>query len=287
MSVLARASAAASVPGIPAEPIRIAENETWRLPGGVIARIAQPGQFAAAAREVVVARWLAGNGLDAVRPLQDIEQPVGVDGRAVMFWHELPPHRPGTVPDVVRLLKKLHRLPLPGFPAGRLDPFVRLPERIDAAELASETERAWLHERVRELRSAWDLLPPGLPRCVVHGDAWTGNTAVSEDGTAYLLDLERCSAGPPEWDLVSTAVKISSVGGITRQDYQRFSAAYGLDVLAWPGFPAMRDVRELRMATYALHHANGRPRSGPEARYRLDCLLGRNGPRPWAWTAVA
>ncbi|MGW1158939.1 phosphotransferase family protein [Streptomyces sp. NPDC002519] len=286
MTVLARASAAAGLPTTPADPIRIAENETWRLPGGVIARITRPGQSAAAAREVAMARWLAENGLHAVRPLERVDQPVSVDGRAVTFWHELPAHHPGTVLDVVRLLKKLHSLTLPDFPVGHLDPFVRLPERIDAAELPSEAERAWLHERVRELRSAWNLLPAGRPRCVVHGDAWIGNTAVTEDGTAYLLDFERCSVGPPEWDLVSTAVKISSVGGVSRQEYHQYTAAYGFDVMGWPGFPTMRDIRELRMTTYALQHANDHPQFGPEARHRLDCLLGRNGPRPWTWTAV-
>ncbi len=286
MTVLARASAAAGLPTAPADPIRIAENETWRLPGGVVARITKPGQFAAAAREVALARWLAENGLHAVRPLEGVDQPVSVDGRAVTFWHELPAHRPGTVLDVVRLLKKLHSLPLPDFLVGQLDPFVRLPERIDAAELPSKAERVWLHERVRELRSAWNLLPAGLPRCVVHGDAWIGNVAVVEDGTAYLLDLERCSVGRPEWDLVSTAVKISSVGGVSRHEYHQYTAAYGLDVMEWPGFPTMRDIRELRMTTYALQHTNDHPQFGPEARHRLDCLLGRNGPRPWAWTAV-
>ncbi|MET8544973.1 hypothetical protein ABZW03_30660, partial [Kitasatospora sp. NPDC004799] len=27
--------------------------------------------------------------------------------------------------------------------------------------------------------TAWDELPPGQPLCVVHGDAWGGNTAVT------------------------------------------------------------------------------------------------------------
>ncbi|MFD8609626.1 phosphotransferase family protein [Streptomyces sp. NPDC059631] len=286
MTVLARAAAAAGLPSTQAEPIRIAENETWKLLGGVIARITKPGQLAAAAREVAVARWLADQSVPTVRPLEGVDQPVSVDGRAVTFWHELPAHRPGTVLDVVRLLKRLHSLPLPDFLVGQLDPFVRLAERIDASELCSEVERTWLHERVRELRSAWDLLPVGLPRCIVHGDAWTGNTALTEDGTTYLLDLERCSVGPPEWDLVSTAVKISSVGGVSRREYHQYTAAYGFDVMDWPGYPTMRDIRELRMTSYALQHANDHPQSIPEARYRLDCLLGLNGPRPWSWTAV-
>lgn len=50
-----------------AEPIRIAENAIWRLPGKVVARISRPGGTPAASREIAVANWLADNGVPAVR----------------------------------------------------------------------------------------------------------------------------------------------------------------------------------------------------------------------------
>lgn len=46
-----------------AELIRDGENALYRLPGG-IARIARAGQQAAAHKEVQVAQWLDGAGLD-------------------------------------------------------------------------------------------------------------------------------------------------------------------------------------------------------------------------------
>ncbi|MGO4756036.1 phosphotransferase, partial [Streptomyces sp. 2MCAF27] len=98
-----------------AEPVRIAENEIWRLPGEVIVRIARAGQWKAAVREVLVARWLADNSVPAVRTLP-VEQPVDASGRPVTFWIELPPHEIGTVRDVVTLLKQLHPLPVPDLP---------------------------------------------------------------------------------------------------------------------------------------------------------------------------
>lgn len=287
-TILDQACATAGLQAAAAQPVRLSENQTWRLRSGVIARITKPGQHEAAVREIAIANWLATHGVPAVRPVQGVTQPVLVDGRAVTFWEELPPHRHGTVLHVAHLLRRLHALPLPNFPIGRLDPFVRLPERIDASLLLPDDDRTWLHERVDALREAWQALSAGLPECVVHGDAWVGNVALAENGDAYLLDLERSSVGPPEWDLVSTAVKITSVGGVSREEYAQFVAVYGVDVIDWPGYQTMRDIRELRMTSAALQHANDNPEVRAEARYRLDCLRGRGtGPRPWKWTPIS
>lgn len=94
-SVLAVACARVGLDATGAEPIRLGENAILRLPGDVVARISRPGQAATAAREVAVARWLAGHGVPAVEPI-DVPQPAEVDGRAVTFWHALP--RTATAP---------------------------------------------------------------------------------------------------------------------------------------------------------------------------------------------
>ena len=46
--------------------MRLGENALYRLPGGIVARVSRVGQFAAAAREVAVARWLEANHVPAV-----------------------------------------------------------------------------------------------------------------------------------------------------------------------------------------------------------------------------
>lgn len=268
-----------------ASPIRIGENAVIRLPGSRIARIARPGQTAAAEREVTIARLLADNGIPAVRAL-DIDQPVDVEGRAVTFWEELAAHTPGTITDVARLLRALHDLPLPteATALGRLDPFVRLDERIaDAATLADD-DRRWLRDHLAGLRNEWQELPGGLEERLVHGDAWVGNTARFIDGSACLLDLERCSIGRPEWDLVSTAIKTTSFAWVPTEDYEGFVEIYGHDVTCWPGFATMRDIRELRMALYFAQHAPRDPAMHTEALLRLECLQGLRGSRPWPWT---
>ncbi|GAA2411218.1 aminoglycoside phosphotransferase family protein [Nonomuraea africana] len=270
-----------------AELIRFGENALYRLPGGIIARVSRAGQVAAAAREVRVARWLESHKVPAVQALPGVEQPAEIDGRAVTWWRELPPHRHGTALEVAAALRLLHDLPPPTtFDVGRLDPFVRLAERIDRAATLTEPDRAWMRKHLAGLRARWASLPGGLPESVVHGDAWIGNVVATDDGRVVLLDLERCSVGPPEWDLVSTAVKAFTLAGITEEDYRQFVGSYGHDVTQWDGFEILRDIREFRMACMAAQVAGENPVRHPEVEHRLACLRGQRGARPWTWTAV-
>lgn len=101
-----------------------------------------------------------------------------------------------------------------------------------------------------------------------------------------MIDLERFSLGPPEWDLVSTAVRARTTGAITSAEYDEFCAAYGYDVTDWVGYPILAGARELRMASYAAQHAAENPEWADQAQYRVDCLRGRQGPRPWHWKGI-
>ncbi|WP_330457468.1 aminoglycoside phosphotransferase family protein [Streptomyces sp. NBC_00820] len=267
-----------------AEPIRLAENDLWKLPGGIVVRIARSGQDEAAAREVAVARWLHESSVPAVRPLE-MSQPIRVGGRSATFWEQLPPHRHGSVADLAPLLRMMHSLHIPSFPIGRLDPFVRLVERLQGARSIGTADREWLLQRLRRLRREWDSLPDGLPQCVIHGDAWDGNCAVTDDGP-LLLDFERTSVGPPEWDLTSTAVAFDTFGSLSREMYQDYCTSYGFDVMAWSGYSTLRDIRELRLVTFALQIGDQDVKAMHQARHRIDCVRGRCGPRPWRWEAV-
>lgn len=284
LAVLQAACLAAGLDATGAEPIRIAENALWRLPVGVVLRIAPPGQLAAATREVQVARWLAAQDVPAVRAL-DLQQPVTADGHPVTFWQELPSHEIGTVADVVALLKQLHALPKPDLPLGYLDPFIRVAERIDAASTLPGEDRQWMLERLDGLKAQWASRPAGLPECVVHGDAWVGNIARTAEGPV-LMDFERASFGPPEWDLVSTAVKLTTTGAVSADEYAAFCDAYGTDVTKWPGYKLLAGARELRMASYAALHAATHPEWQREAQYRVDCLRGRAEAPPWRWKGI-
>ncbi|MGW6391678.1 phosphotransferase family protein [Streptomyces sp. NPDC055103] len=284
---LAEAVAARGFSAQGATLIRLGENALWRLASDVVVRIARPGQDEAAIREVAVARWLASAGVPTVEPLA-IDQPVIASGRAATFWEFLPPHEAGTEADLAGLLAQLHRLPLPSFAIGRLNPFVRIEERLAASRAVAEEDRAWLLNRLRELEGQWRDRPAGRGDCVVHGDAWTGNCAVIKTPTrrAVLLDYERTSVGPPEWDLTSTAIAADTFGSLSTDRYRAYCDHYGYDVMDWPGYPTLRGIRELRLVTFALQVADFDPSARAEAVNRVDCLRGRKGPRPWGWRAV-
>jgi aminoglycoside phosphotransferase (APT) family kinase protein len=289
LTTLHRASAAAGLNPDGAEVIRLAENAIYRLRDGIVARIARVGQNAAATKEVNVARWLEDSGVSAVRIVREIDQPVRVDGRPVTFWHELPPHEYGAIVDVAAALRELHKLTPPEvFELPELAPFVRLPQRIEAATTISADDQNWLLDQLAELTAAYDELPPGLPRCVVHGDAWSGNVVTTADSAFVLLDLERCSLGPPEWDLVSTAVAYVTTARINAKEWGIYCETYGHDVTTWEGFHVLRDIRELRQTTMAAQVATTDPqRYADQAAHRLACLQGQHGPRPWSgWRAV-
>jgi aminoglycoside phosphotransferase len=286
-AILEAACAQARLPALGAEVIRLGENAIFRLHGGVVARITRIGQQAAARREIAVSRWLNASGVAAVAAWGDIEQPIEVNSRSVTFWDELPPHAPGSLPQVAAVLRQLHALPVPAcVPLGALDPFVRLRERIGQATTLPESDRAWLTARLAGLQQEWAALSTAIPACVVHGDAWTGNVAATRDGRVILLDLERCSVGPPEWDLVSTAVKHVTFGQVSPAGYRQFCDAYGRDVTNWNGFPLLRNIRELRVTCYAAQQAAEHSQFAGEASLRVACLQGRRGPRPWPWTPV-
>jgi aminoglycoside phosphotransferase (APT) family kinase protein len=284
-AVLREACRIAGLNAAHAELIRAGENSLYRLPGQIVARVSRQGQVAAAEKEVRVSRWLAAHGVPVVAALPELSQPVEVEGRAVTFWRELPPHRRGTTAELAELLRQLHALPAPDFVLPPLEPFVRLKERISEAHWLPDDDRDWLLSLIAELETGYTTLPDGLPWCAIHGDAWSGNVAVTEHGPA-LLDLERFAFGPPEWDLTGVAVSYTTFGSVSAEEWQGFCARYGYDVTRWNGFPVFCDIRELRKVTFAVQLAEHREDIAEQARYRIACLRGERGPRPWGWTSV-
>lgn len=286
LSALQAACITVGVDGDGATLMRASENSLYRLRGGIVARVTRPGQQAVAAKEVLVSRWLASIGFPVVQVADGVEQPVSADGRAVTFWQELPSHTAGSPIQVGQILRALHALPLPAdLTLPHLNPLVRLAERVEGASQLEGGDREWLAQQVEELSAAWASLPPGRPWCAVHGDAWGGNI-VSTTAGVVMLDLERFAYGPPEWDLTAMAVDRESFGAISAADWRAVCDGYGLDVTTWEGYDTLRSIRELRKVTFAWQIADQDPARIDQARYRLACIQGREGPRPWNWVAV-
>jgi hypothetical protein len=74
-----------------AELLRFGENAIYRLTADpVVVRIARSAdRLPRVERELCLARWLAAANIPAVRVIEDIEQPLLVDGRPVSFWRSV------------------------------------------------------------------------------------------------------------------------------------------------------------------------------------------------------
>ncbi|MFR9751325.1 phosphotransferase [Nocardia sp. 004] len=268
--------------GIDAEGAEVVGPQTaYKLPDGVVVRIGGRGKKLVASREVAMARWLDACGVSTVRLVPDIPQPVLVDGRAVTFWQNLPPHHPGTLTQVAGALGRLHRLPLPEFELRRLAPLARMAEDITAARTMSEDDRHWMRAHLEELRGRWKALPPGRSWSVIHADDWDDDVVVTDDDEVILTGLGRMVIGPPEWDLVHAAIECWTMASINAAQYADFCTGYGCDVTRWDGFYLLRDIQEFRMALHTMRAAADHPVYQRQAVRRLAYLRGDGGMRPW------
>ncbi|HET9656050.1 MAG TPA: aminoglycoside phosphotransferase family protein [Kineosporiaceae bacterium] len=275
----------AGVDSSEAELIRLAENALYRLPGGIIARVSRPGQLDTARREVMVSQWLQLQDFPVVQAITDLPQPIEVAARAVTFWRELPPHTRASPREIGVVLRRLHAMCTQGIDLPPTDPFVQVETRIASLTFLSDEDRQWLLDRAAQLRHQY-ASHPANPVCLVHGDPWAGNIVRTEAGPV-LLDLERFSFGPPEYDLVVIAASHTSYGLLPTDQYRELVSAYGRDVTTWEGYPLLRNIRELRVTTYAGQVALDHPEAVDQAVHRLRCLQGQHGDRPWpGWRAV-
>jgi Ser/Thr protein kinase RdoA (MazF antagonist) len=177
-------------------------------------------------------QWLSAHGYPAPRVIPTREgDPVGVAG----CWLTLgATFVPGQAPARGQLgllgaaLGRLHAIPAPpaypmpapeprvgaGRPAPALDdqPAPGLaswhPAAIPAAlnrldAVAALLPGGWrpLHEQFRATLLAVQRAAPGVPRGVIHGDAWPGNAVVTPGGQAVLIGWENGGLGLPVVDL--------------------------------------------------------------------------------------
>jgi hypothetical protein len=268
-----------------AELLRLGENAIYRLRSvPLVARIARTVDYLPDIEtEVAVAGWLESVAFPAVRLSGPAEQPFVEDGRVVTFW-ELVSERTeyGTLAELAALLRWLHDLePPPSLVLPVLLPFARVDARIDGAELA-EGDREFLRARLAELRERYARLEFVLPAGPVHGDANVGNVIRRADGVAVLIDMDGFAAGPREWDLVLTAMYFERFGWHTAQEYREFVTGYGFDVMTWPGYPVLRDVRELIMVAWLAQNTRESPEIAAEVSKRIADLRDGDGFRDWA-----
>jgi thiamine kinase-like enzyme len=118
-------------------------------------------------------------------------------------------------------------------------------------------------------------LPPGP----IHGDAHTRNL-LTDHGRVVLIDFEAAAIGPREWDLLPTSIAVPRYG-LPEKRYQEFAAAYGFDVRSWPGYPVLREIRELTMTTWIMQNVRESQGIAAEFALRVASLRERDSERPW------
>jgi aminoglycoside phosphotransferase (APT) family kinase protein len=283
-ALLEKACASAGLDPEGARLLRIGSNAVYRLATPVVVRISRSGASVdQARRSVAVARWLKSAGFPAVRAVQ-VDQPVVADGHVATFWGAVSDDgdQYATVGEVAEILVKLHALHAPGslhLPA--LAPFENAARRIEVNDWLTPDDRAFLTGRLAELQDKYAKLEFVLPPGVIHGDASIGNVLRDYQGNPVLIDLDGFAIGPREWDVVLTAMYYDSFGWHTREEYETFVKLYGFDIMTWPGYPALRAVREFLMVTWVIQKAGESETIAAEACKRITALRTGASRKDW------
>ncbi|GAA0902030.1 aminoglycoside phosphotransferase family protein [Streptomyces thermoalcalitolerans] len=280
-------SAACRVAGLDdrdAELIRLGENALFRLASvPVVVRVARGEEYLPKARtEVEVSRWLAAEGFPAARVIDDLEQPLLVEGHPVTFWHLIVEgDRKATYGELGSVLRDLHSMTLPaGLELPSFDPFDKQELRISRAAIPGD-DRVFLRKRWRELRDQFGELRFETPKGPVHGDAHVQNLMVNDRDEVILIDFEAFCFDHPEWDLMVTAVEHHSLGWQTDEQYADFVRAYGRDLYDWYGYDTLRRLQEFSMTTWLMQNVQEDQETADEYRRRIAALRDDDAPRDW------
>ncbi|MBE2997196.1 aminoglycoside phosphotransferase family protein [Nocardiopsis sp. HNM0947] len=257
----------------------VGENATVHLPEeGVVLRISD-GSQQRAQHELDISHWLAANGVNVVRAHSS--RPEIVQGRAITVWGYLSDLEPGSPAAIGAALRSLHQVPEPVVPAlPKLRPLSGVESYLSQSALHQE-EQDYLLGQVQQVLRRIGEVSPALPPGPVHGDAHRKNIQQSSDRPPVLLDLERVSVGPREWDVIVPAV-YWRVGWYSDDEYKQFVQAYGWDIREWSGFEVLATARELRMICWLSSRTGREPHLLTEARRRISSLEDPSARHAWS-----
>lgn len=283
-ALLQEACAATGLSADGARLLRLGSNAVYRLAAPVVARIARPDANPETARRTVaVARWLQSAGYPAVRAI-DVDQPIIIDSHAVTFWEAVSDDGSeyAAIAEVAEVIAQLHRLTAPeSLHLPALEPFENAADRIALSEWLSPDDRDYMNHELVELHNQYARLDFALTPGVIHGDANIGNVLHDEHGKPVVIDLDGFATGPREWDLIQTALFYDHYGWHTRDEYETFARIYGYDIMQWPGYNVLANVREFIQVTWMIQKATESEKTAAEARKRLDALRSGASRKDW------
>ena len=247
----------------------------------IVVRLNHDGDDRRRARTVVeLTRWLTQQDFPSVAPA-DVDQPLDVDDYTVTLWRYYPQHdRPKPTADHLgAMLRKLHALPTPPIELSPYQPLKNLGDTVVTSTSLSARDREWLLTRRTKLLGEYQRLDFPLGYGWIHGDAYPGNTLW--DGTRALLgDWDEVGTGPRELDLVNTHQGVRF--GRPQAERDAFTAAYGYDVTAWPGFSVLWEMRDLHtLGSYMRLADAGNERAAIELGFRLATLKRGDADAQW------
>ncbi|MGH3935912.1 MAG: phosphotransferase [Pseudonocardiaceae bacterium] len=249
----------------------------------VVVRLNNDSDDRARARIVVeLTRWLTRQNFPSVAPI-DAEQPIDVDDYTVTFWRYYPQNdRPKpTAGHLGAMLRQLHGLPTPPVELGQYQPLKNFGDSVAASTSLPAQDRGWLLARRAEVLGEYEQLDFPLGFGWIHGDAYPGNTLWDGD-RALLGDWDEVGTGPRELDLVNTHQ--GARFGRPRAERDAFTEAYGYDITTWPGFPVLREMRDLHtLGSYIRLADTGNEQAAIELTFRLATL--KRGDANTRWNA--
>lgn len=254
----------------------------WLLPTDqLIARINRsPDDRGRIARAVTITRWLAAQDFPVTVPA-DVNQPIEVNAACVTFWHYYPQANrptPGAA-ALGRLLRQLHQLPQPPVPLDDYEPLARLGNALVGNPPLADEDLTWLSERRLQLIAVYRELHSELGVGWIHGDAYPGNTLWNGD-QVVLGDWDEVARGPRELDLTNTHQGVRM--GRSAAELRAFTSAYGWDVTTWPGFPVLRQIRDLHtLGAYIDRASLGDPVATLELDHRIRTLRANDTTAQW------
>ncbi|MER6533716.1 aminoglycoside phosphotransferase family protein [Streptomyces sp900105755] len=283
--VLQEACSTAGLDSRGAELLRLGSNAVYRLASlPVIVRIARdPLVRAEMERAVGVARWLETQDFPAMRVPASTAQPLVIAGRVVTFWESVQEREEyATVAELADLLRRLHWFEEPeslGLPY--FDPLAKVAASLEGLDGISDEDRTFLDERAARLAKEYDRLDFVLPFGMIHGDASIGNILRHRDGHAVLIDLDGFALAPREWDLIQTAMFYDRYRWHTKAEYAEFVHRYGFDLMNWPGYETLADLRELMMVAWLGHQVTTSDSAAAEFARRVRSLRTGEGRDEW------
>ncbi|MFD1662533.1 phosphotransferase enzyme family protein [Streptomyces caeni] len=283
--VLREACATAGLDSRGAELLRLGSNAVYRLASlPIIVRIARdPSLLEEMDRAVNVARWLEAQDFPANRVPARVAQPLVIGGLVVTFWESVQENEEyATVGELADLLRRLHWLEEPeslGLPY--FDPLAKLSASLEGLDGVAGEDREFLEQRAARLAKDYDRLDFVLPFGLIHGDANIGNVLRHRDGHAVFIDLDGFVLAPREWDLILTAIYYDRYGWHSKAEYTEFVHRYGFDLMNWPGYETLADLRELMMVAWLGHQVTVSERSAAEFARRMRSLRTGEGRNEW------